>query len=343
MRLSRGREMDRRILRLAIPNIISNITVPLLSIVDVGLAGRMDTADSIGAVAVASGVVNFVFWLFAFLRMGTTGFTAQAFGRSDVRAITRYLARGIAMAVVAALLLLIAAPLIERFGYLLASGQETIGREAREYIRIALWGAPAALLVYVFNGWYVGMQDTRVPMVVAIVSNMVNIGLSIFFVQGLDMRVGGLAAGTIAAQYVGLALLSGIAFFSLPTRTALFPRKQPDRYFGLRSIPAHRRRPFCSHRLARYGDPLFHLCVLCYGRDHCGGKCSADAALHPLLLLYGRIRLRRRSTYGTIHRCTPVGRIAPDDPSPFSHRDGRLPHGHLALSAVPGRFAFGAE
>lgn len=122
MRLSRGREMDRRILRLAIPNIISNITVPLLSIVDVGLAGRMDTADSIGAVAVASGVVNFVFWLFAFLRMGTTGFTAQAFGRSDVRAITRYLARGIAMAVVAALLLLIAAPLIERFGYLLASG-----------------------------------------------------------------------------------------------------------------------------------------------------------------------------------------------------------------------------
>lgn len=213
MRLSRGREIDRRILRLAFPNIISNITVPLLSIVDVGLAGRMDTADSIGAVAVASGVVNFVFWLFAFLRMGTTGFTAQAFGRSDVRAITRYLARGIAMAVVAALLLLIAAPLIERFGYLLASGQETIGREAREYIRIALWGAPAALLVYVFNGWYVGMQDTRVPMVVAIVSNMVNIGLSIFFVQGLDMRVGGLAAGTIAAQYVGLALLSGIAFF----------------------------------------------------------------------------------------------------------------------------------
>lgn len=208
-----GRVMDRRIMRLAIPNIISNITVPLLSIVDVALAGRMDTAGSIGAVAVAGGVVNFVFWLFAFLRMGTTGFTAQAYGRSDVRAINLYLGRGVAMGLVAGFLLLFAAPLLEHFGLFLAAGQELVGAEARVYIRMALWGAPAALLVYVFNGWYVGMQDTRVPMFVAIVSNMVNIGLSIYFVRFGGLGVEGLALGTILAQYVGVCLLAVTALF----------------------------------------------------------------------------------------------------------------------------------
>ncbi|WP_373763787.1 MATE family efflux transporter [Porphyromonas loveana] len=213
MKTTLRREMDGRILRLAVPNIISNITVPLLTIVDVALAGHMESAGSIGAVAVAAGVVNYAFWLFAFLRMGTTGFTAQAFGRSDVRAITRYLARGVLLALGAGLLLIVAAPLVERFGHLLASGQETIGREAREYIRIALWGAPAALLIYVFNGWYVGMQNTRIPMWVAILSNLINIVLSFYFVKGLDMGVVGLATGTVVAQYIGLALLVGVAMF----------------------------------------------------------------------------------------------------------------------------------
>ncbi len=213
MKTTLRREMDGRILRLAVPNIISNITVPLLTIVDVALAGHMESAGSIGAIAVAAGVVNYAFWLFAFLRMGTTGFTAQAFGRSDVRAITRYLARGVLLALGAGLLLIVAAPLVERFGHLLASGQETIGREAREYIRIALWGAPAALLIYVFNGWYVGMQNTRIPMWVAILSNLINIVLSFYFVKGLDMGVVGLATGTVVAQYIGLALLVGVAMF----------------------------------------------------------------------------------------------------------------------------------
>ncbi|WP_329905554.1 MATE family efflux transporter [Porphyromonas pogonae] len=186
---------------------ISNITVPLLSIVDISLAGRMGTAGAIGAVAVAGGVVNFVYWLFAFLRMGTTGYTAQAFGRSDVKAITLQLARGISLGLLAAIIIIAARPLLYHFSYLLSAGRDTISGEAQRYLSIAFMGAPAALMMYVFNGWYVGMQNTRIPMIVAITSNIINITLSLYFVKVMQLGIPGLAIGTVIAQYAALGML----------------------------------------------------------------------------------------------------------------------------------------
>ncbi len=205
--------MRRRIIRLAIPNIVSNITVPLLALVDVGLAGHTATGGtSIGAVAVASGAVSTLYWLFGFLRMGTTGFVARCFGAKEWQKVNRHLAQGITMALLSGLLLLLMMPLVLLFVRFMAQRELVLGSAAVEYARLALCGAPAAMLLYVFNGWFIGMQNTRVPMLGAITINLLNISLSYLFVHVFKMGVRGLALGTIIAQY------SGMIFFSVMAR-----------------------------------------------------------------------------------------------------------------------------
>lgn len=208
--------MRRRIIRLAIPNIVSNITVPLLALVDVGLAGHTATGGtSIGAVAVASGAVSTLYWLFGFLRMGTTGFVARCFGAKEWQKVNRHLAQGITMALLSGLLLLLMMPLVLLFVRFMAQRELVLGSAAVEYARLALCGAPAAMLLYVFNGWFIGMQNTRVPMLGAITINLLNISLSYLFVHVFKMGVRGLALGTIIAQY------SGVIFFSSWHDTAI--------------------------------------------------------------------------------------------------------------------------
>ena len=191
------REMRRHIVRLALPNIVSNITVPLLSLVDVGLAGHLESGNAIGAVAIASGSLNTLYWLFGFLRMGTTGYVAQSFGRSDVRRINLYLVRGLFMALVFGVLLTFATPLVTAFAHFMAQNESGIGREAEGYIHIALLGAPAALALYVLNGWFIGMQNTRAPMATAIFINVLNIAISYSLVTFGGRGVDGLATGTV--------------------------------------------------------------------------------------------------------------------------------------------------
>ena len=210
--LSLARTMRRRIVLLALPNILSNITVPLLSLVDVGLAGHTpEGKTAIGAVAVASGVVSTLYWLFGFLRMGTTGFVAQCFGARDLKQINQHLAQGLSLALLSGLLLFLATPLVSLFVRLMAQDQLAIAASARLYVSIALCGAPAAMLLYVLNGWFIGMQNTRIPMIGAISINLINIVLSALFVQIPGWGVEGLALGTIIAQYVGVLLLGLLA------------------------------------------------------------------------------------------------------------------------------------
>ena len=205
------REMRRHIVRLALPNIVSNITVPLLSLVDVGLAGHLESGNAIGAVAIASGSLNTLYWLFGFLRMGTTGYVAQSFGRSDVRRINLYLVRGLFMALVFGVLLTFATPFVTAFAHFMAQNESGIGRESEGYIHIALLGAPAALALYVLNGWFIGMQNTRAPMATAIFINVLNIAISYSLVTFGGRGVDGLATGTVVAQYAGVLLLCGVA------------------------------------------------------------------------------------------------------------------------------------
>ncbi len=216
--------LRKLIWRLAVPNIVSNITVPLLSLVDVGLAGNMPTYGSIGAVALASVVVNTLYWLFGFLRMGTTGLVAQAYGADDVEAINRNLGRGVVLALAIGLLLSLATPLMTFFVHTMAQGDAEIARQARLYVRIALWGAPATMLLYVFNGWFIGMQNTRTPMAGAILINVVNILVSYWCVRGWTMGVEGLAWGTIVAQYIGVCFLFIRAVYSYRSVLKRFSR-----------------------------------------------------------------------------------------------------------------------
>ena len=202
--------IDREIIRLAIPNIISNISVPLLSTVDTALMGHLSTAH-LGAIGIASMIFNFLYWNFGFLRMGTTGLTAQAFGRKDAQEIIAVPGRAFLLVlIIGVLLILFQKPLGELGGWLMnvTSDQRPL---MLEYFYIRIWAAPAALGLYVLMGWYFGMQNAIIPLVLTLLTNAVNIGLSMYLTLELNMGIRGVAWGTVVAQYVafmvGLLLL----------------------------------------------------------------------------------------------------------------------------------------
>ena len=199
--------MNREILRLAVPNIISNITVPLLGMIDIAIAGRMGGNDStIGALAVGTAIFNFIYWNFAFLRMGTSGLTAQAYGAGNKREVANILGRSMVAALAVALLLLVFNRPVGRFALTLMQGSPEVMALAGEYFFARIWAAPAAIGIFALHGWFIGMQDSTTPMVVTIINNLINIACSLWFVFGLDMGVAGIAWGTVVAQYAALVI-----------------------------------------------------------------------------------------------------------------------------------------
>lgn len=196
--------MNKSILRLAIPNIISNITVPLLGLVDMAFVGHMDSASYIGGIVVATTIFNFIYWNFSFLRMGTSGFTAQQYGAEDIAGQAKTLLRSLFVAVSAGLILILLQTLILKLGFVFFEASQDVSRYATEYFHIYIWAAPAVLAMYTFNGWFVGMQDAKTPMFIAIFINVLNILLSVLFVFVWDMKIKGVALGTLCAQYAGV-------------------------------------------------------------------------------------------------------------------------------------------
>lgn len=204
----------RQILRLSLPNILSNITVPLLLLSDTAMAGHMDGTESIAAVAVGAALTQFIFGLWSLLRMGTTGFTAQARGACDVRALLRQLASGSLIALTVGLLLILLRPYYLPYaaGILLPDAPTASLDQAYSYLTFSFLGAPAALLLYVYNGWLIGMQRMRLVMTVSILSNVLNIVFSYLLAFPMALGVGGLALGTVLAQYASIGLLLGGAW-----------------------------------------------------------------------------------------------------------------------------------
>ena len=197
---------DHQILKIALPAIVTNITVPLLGMVDTAIVGHMGAAAYIGAIAVGSMMFNLVYWLFGFLRMGTSGMTAQARGRRDMTEAADILAHSVAEVVtVAVLMLLMQWPLYRLLVWLIAPTDDVVPW-VDVYFRIVVWGAPAVLGLYSLTGWFIGMQNTRIPMVVSILQNVVNIAASLLFVYGWGMQVEGVALGTVVAQYAGVVV-----------------------------------------------------------------------------------------------------------------------------------------
>ena len=201
---------NRQILQIAVPSIVSNVTVPLLGLVDVAIVGHMGSAEYIGAVAVGSMIFNLTYWLFGFLRMGTSGMTAQALGRRDLGDVTRILVRSVTVAVGIAVMLIVLQVPLQWLMFWLIEPTEDVTPLAATYFRIVIWGAPASLALFSLTGWYIGMQNTRIPMIVSIMQNMVNIGASLTLVYGVGMKIEGVALGTVIAQYAGLLMAVGL-------------------------------------------------------------------------------------------------------------------------------------
>lgn len=201
--------MNRRILRLAIPSIISNITVPLLGLVDVAIVGHLGAASFIGAIAVGGMLFSMIYWVFGFLRMGTSGLAAQAFGRRDLDEVALVFVRSLGIGILLGLLLAFLQTPILSVAFRLIDTTDEVRRLAALYFHICVWGAPAVLGLYGFAGWFVGMQNSRFPMYIALVQNVVNIVASLCFVFLGKMGVAGVAFGTLIAQYAGFLM----AFF----------------------------------------------------------------------------------------------------------------------------------
>lgn len=200
--------MNKRILGLAVPSIISNITVPLLGLVDVSIVGHLGSAAYIGAIAIGGMLFSMIYWIFGFLRMGTSGLTAQAYGRRDLAEVILLFVRSLGIAFGLALLLIMLQYPILKVAFTLIDATPAIKDLASLYFRICIWGAPAVLGLYSFAGWFVGMQNSRFPMYIAITQNVVNIAASLFFVFVWNRGVAGVAMGTLVAQYAGLLMAS---------------------------------------------------------------------------------------------------------------------------------------
>ena len=204
IRTTKMQNIDKRILSIALPSIVANITVPLLGLVDMAVSGHLGNAVYIGAVAVGSMIFNVVYWVFGFLRMGTSGMTSQALGRRDMNDVATTLARSIVVAMAVAAFIIILQKPLGSVALALVGASAEINAEAWHYLRICVWGAPAMLCLYSLTGWYIGMQNTRLPMFISIMQNVVNIGASCTFVYAFGMKVEGIALGTLVAQYAGL-------------------------------------------------------------------------------------------------------------------------------------------
>lgn len=210
------KKLNKEILRLAIPSILANITVPIVGMADIAIAGHLseggETAVMIGAIAIGSMLFDLLYWNFAFLRAGTGGLTAQAFGQSDRKECAKILSRALGIALACSVFLIAIQWIFIKGAFLVLDCSPQVGELARRYFFIRIWAAPATLSLMAVKGWFIGMQDSVSPMITDILVNVLNVALSILFATG-GMGFSGIAAGTVAAQYSGLLCALGILLF----------------------------------------------------------------------------------------------------------------------------------
>ena len=200
--------MNRRILKLAVPSILANITVPLVGMVDIAVSGRLGNVAAIGAIAVGSMLFDLLYWNFGFLRVGTGGLTAQAYGRKDMAGAIKYFVQGESTALLSATFLIAIQWLFVETAFLFIDCSGEVQELARKYFFIRIWDAPATLSLMVFKGWFIGMQNTVFPMIVDMTVNIVNLSASIWLGLHTPLGFAGVALGTVIAQYTGLILAS---------------------------------------------------------------------------------------------------------------------------------------
>ena len=200
----------RAVWRIAAPMILSNVSIPLLGMVDTGVAGHLPGPVYLGAVAVGATIFSFLFMGLNFLRMGTTGLTAQAFGAGNQVTLRETLGRSVLIALILAVtLIVLQVPLREAALYLIAPAEE-VKNYTQTYFDIRIWSAPAVLVNFAMLGWFLGLQNARVPLVLLLTINITNILLDLLFVVGLGYDVDGIAAASVIAEFTGL--VTGLFF-----------------------------------------------------------------------------------------------------------------------------------
>ena len=202
--------MNREILRIALPNIISNITVPIMGIAGTMIAGHLgDSVATIGALAIGVSIFNFIYWNCSFIRMGTSGITAQAFGAGDNRTTTLMLARAITVSLVVGLIAIILQRPLGLGALAIMNGNDLVA----EYFFARIWAVPAGVLLFGLNGWLTGMQNAIIPMIVAVMVNTIHVAFSIWFAFPLGMGIVGIAYASVVAQWTGVIITAAITWW----------------------------------------------------------------------------------------------------------------------------------
>lgn len=196
----------RRILAIALPIVLSNATVPLLGLVDTGVIGQLGDPVPIGAVAIGAVIISAVYWLFGFLRMGTTGMTSQALGAGDQGEADALLSRSLIIGLGAGVMIILLQPLIFAAAFKISPASAQVEALARDYMQIRIWSAPAAIAIFGITGWLIAAERTRAVLVLQVWMNGLNIALSYGFVIKLNLGITGVASASFIAEWLGLAL-----------------------------------------------------------------------------------------------------------------------------------------
>lgn len=196
----------RRVLHIAVPIVLSNITVPLLGLVDTGVVGQLGLPEPIGAVGIGAVILTSIYWVFGFLRMGTSGLVAQSHGAGDRPEVGAHLLRALTIAGLAGLVFILLQVPIFWAAFQLAPASAEVETLARDYLAIRIWGAPATIGLYAITGWLIAIERTRSVLALQLLQNGLNVVLDIWFVLGLGMGVSGVASATLIAEWSGLLL-----------------------------------------------------------------------------------------------------------------------------------------
>jgi len=242
---------NREILRLAVPSILANITIPLVGIVDTAIVGHLSNAAAIGGIAIGTMLFDLLYWNFGFLRVGTSGLTAQAYGQTAVSGerlavsgeCRKILTQSTMIALMAAMFIWAIQWLFVTAVLSIVPCSPDVAQVARDYFFVRIWAAPATLMLFAFKGWFIGMQDTVSPMAVDILVNVVNIAASYGLAVYTPLGVVGVAWGTLIAQFTGLLLAILIVVF-----------KYRIVHIGLREIIAAMRGPELKRMMALNGN-----------------------------------------------------------------------------------------
>jgi MATE family multidrug resistance protein len=239
---AKAEPLDRDVWRIALPMILSNISVPLLGMVDTGVTGHLDDAAYLGAVAVGATIFGFLYTGVNFLRMGTTGIAAQRYGADDAEGIRTSLGQALVVALVIAILLLVLQKPIGLFALNLLGAEPDVTSFASEYFFIRIWSAPATLANFALIGWFIGLQNARVPLLIVLVINLTNIALDLLLVLVFGMTVDGVAAASVVAEFSGMSVGLGVAAAELRKRGGRWDLSRlltPAAYAGFLSVNGH--------------------------------------------------------------------------------------------------------